>query len=509
MPLKPQTLVCICPILARIEESVLNLNPRARYRTMVAWVLMATALCFRGNTQADDNTDWLKQETMRQIDGCKIKSDAGDWLHTPDGIGHYKALWTRDYYYFVKYAGEFIDDANLKASIQFVLDGQREDGCIPDRVNANGKPIYSPGGDKKPLADHALDNAPFLTLLACAHYRRTGDKDYFLEIEPKLRKGLDHVRRAENGLVYNPPDDPQCVYGFTDIVTKTGHLLFTSLLYYQACVELEEVQKAIGGDPVFDSRARADLIRKNISILWDDDAGMYLAADKDCRQIDIWGSAYAADVGLATDRQKDRIAEYLFAHWDEIVLRGQVRHLPGKKGWQRLFVDRYPPGSYINGAHWATPLPWVVPVVFRKDPARAQQMVKDVINDFQANGVAECINQEKRKVPNFVASVTNLYGASQWLASKNLQDIRKEPRKLCTYSSGGIENMEVDVAVEMLTGLGYSGIAVEASRESDKYGFSDKAHKAAIDCLAGKGGTIWMWAPDINRRGLLVPGGED
>jgi hypothetical protein len=394
----------------------------ANWRIWAASILMVMFLCFGGSVRADDNADWLEQETKRQIEGCRIKSDSGIWLHTPDGIGHYKALWTRDYYYFVKYAGAFIDDGNLKASIQYLLDGQRADGCIPDRVNVHGKPIYSPGGENKPLADHALDNAPFLALLACEYVHRTGDYSYFRTIEPKLQKGLDHVRRAENGLVYNPPDNPQCVYGFTDIVAKTGHLLFTSLLYYQACVEMDEVQQAMGGgDDAFDYRSRADLIRQKISLLWDDEAGMYLAADKDCRQIDVWGSAYAAEVGLATDEQQDRIAAYLFAHWDEIVLRGQVRHLPGKQGWQRLFGDRaiqYPVGSYINGAHWATPLPWVVPVVARQDPERANQMVKDVIVDFQTNGVAECINGDTRKVPNFVASITNLYAASRWLADQ-------------------------------------------------------------------------------------------
>ena len=114
-----------------------------------------------------------------------------------------------------------------------------------------------------------------------------GDNDFFRNLEPKLRKGLDHVRRAENGLVYNPPANPQCAYGFTDIAAKTGHLLFTSLLYYQACVELDNLQKGMGGDHAVNYRARADLIHKNLSILWDDQAGMYLAADEDCRQIDI------------------------------------------------------------------------------------------------------------------------------------------------------------------------------------------------------------------------------
>ena len=85
--------------------------------------------------------------------------------------------------------------------------------------------------------------------------------------------------------------------------------------------------------------------------------------------------------------------------------------MPGKETWDRLFVDFHPEGSYQNGAFWATPLPWIVPVVARTDEALARKLVDDCIRDFQANGVAECINGEDRKVPNFVVSITNLYAA--------------------------------------------------------------------------------------------------
>ena len=151
--------------------------------TIASWqkgsilLLVVMTFHFVSNVRADDGGDWLRQEVKRQITGCKIKSSSGIWLHTPDGIGHYKALWTRDYYYFVKYGGDFITDTNVKASILYILNGQRKDGCIPDRVNADGKPIYSPGGDERPMADHALDNAPFLALLACQYVHRTGDNE--------------------------------------------------------------------------------------------------------------------------------------------------------------------------------------------------------------------------------------------------------------------------------------------------------------------------------------------
>ena len=148
-----------------------------------------------------------------------------------------------------------------------------------------------------------------------------------------MRRGLNHIRRADNGLVYVPPTEAIVGLGWTDIVRKTGHLLFTSLLYYQACVELDELQEAMGGDPLFDYGARADLIRQNISLLWDEQSGMFFAADEDCRQIDIWGSAYAVQVGLATDAQKDRIADYFMAHWEGIT-RGRFGTAPA--GRRRL-----------------------------------------------------------------------------------------------------------------------------------------------------------------------------
>ena len=108
-----------------------------------------------------------------------------------------------------------------------------------------------------------------------------------------------------------------------------------------------------------------------------------------------------------------------------------------------------------------------------------------------------------------------------------------EPRSLYTYSFGGIEAMEVGDAVEMLDDLGYAGIAVEARGEKSlnrmsefykwseqkgddfevvsafmahrfgKYGFSDAGHKAAINLLAGKDGTIWVWVRDDLKDGSI------
>ncbi|MHC4995797.1 MAG: hypothetical protein ACYTGQ_12165, partial [Planctomycetota bacterium] len=110
---------------------------------------------------------------------------------------------------------------------------------------------------------------------------------------------------------------------------------------------------------------------------------------------------------------------YFINHWDGIIRDGLVRHLPEGEIWESLFSGKAQNrtlGVYMNGAYWSIPLPWVVPLVWGENPERARRMVGEAIADFKAHGVAECVNEDRsRKVPNYVASATNLYGALKWL----------------------------------------------------------------------------------------------
>jgi hypothetical protein len=362
---------------------------------------------------SEDEIEWMKEATLKQLEGCRTKGHDGTWLHTPDGVANYKALWTRDSYYMVEYAGDLMDPKEIKASINYLLAGQREDGCIPDRVNAEGRAIYSPGAPNKPMADHALDNGPFIAMLVCSYVNQHEDADFFRSVEPKLKLGLDHVSVKESGLVYNNPKHPQCVYGFTDIVKKTGNLLFSSLLYYKANLEMFQLcQKyKCGNENIY--RRRYEYVRQSINKLWDESSGMFLAADQDCRQVDIWGSAYAIEVGITSEEQSKRITDYLIKNYDVLVRHGQIRHLAGSdSAWDQLFKT-CEEGTYQNGAFWATPLAWVIPAIAKNDIELAKKMLETVIHDFQENGINECINKDYVKVPNFVVSATNVYALTR------------------------------------------------------------------------------------------------
>ena len=160
-------------------------------------------------------------------------------------------------------------------------------------------------------------------------------------------------------------------------------------------------------------KRRFQYVQQSINKLWDESTGMFWAADIDCKQIDIWGSAYAIEVGITTQAQTDSITNYLVEHYDEIVRNGQVRHLAGSDThWQQLFHP-CPEGTYQNGAYWATPLSWIIPIYARHDMGFAKKMLQTVIHDFQENGINECINEGYVKVPNFVVSATNVYALTR------------------------------------------------------------------------------------------------
>ncbi|MBU6400861.1 MAG: hypothetical protein KGS61_11125, partial [Verrucomicrobia bacterium] len=65
---------------------------------------------------------------------------------------------------------------------------------------------------------------------------------------------------------------------------------------------------------------------------------------------------------------------------------------------------------------WATAAGWVMTAVARERPTLARQMWTELIADFQAGGICECVTPDYRQLPSYVASATNpLAAARRWL----------------------------------------------------------------------------------------------
>jgi len=124
-----------------------------------------------------------------------------------------------------------------------------------------------------------------------------------------------------------------------------------------------------------------------------------------------------------------------------IYQQGQVRHLPFPLLWKSCWGSCPSPGTYQNGAFWATPLNWILAAlddhVMRRALCTTTHVVLHVMRSSSSNillqgfhseaaavaaaaassfitsGVMECINTDKRYtgVADYVASATNLLGA--------------------------------------------------------------------------------------------------
>lgn len=372
--------------------------------------------------------EWLREAAVLELAGCQIQAHDGTVLYTPDGEGNYHALWTRDFAYMVANAWDLFPVEDIRACITILLGGQREDGCVPDRVQADGLAVYSAGSVERPLGAPPTDNSQFMVNLVYTYVTRTGDVPFALKVLHQLRIALDYIPLSTRGLVVIPACYRRSPYGFTDTIGKTGELLFSSLLYWQACKEMAEICVMCGVDAaVFVSRA--DKVVANLDVLWDPVHGAYLAATETCAQVDVWGNAYTIACGFLDDEhtltsRKVAVLDFLQSRYADYVFKGQVRHLLKGTYWERTLMP-VTPGSYQNGAYWATASGWVITALAQRDSGLAVRMLQELVTDFKTNGIHECVGDAYAKLNHYVVSITNPLGAVKDLLSPRGNNERK------------------------------------------------------------------------------------
>jgi hypothetical protein len=361
---------------------------------------------------------WLTDKARALVAGCQVTAADGTVLFTPDGKGNYRALWTRDFAYMVENAGDLLDPGQVETALGYLIRGVRSDGAAPDRVRPDGVPVYVAGPEDHPLGEPNLDNAMFLILAVDEHlkripaHRRLGLWRAWAE---PLVRALNYIPRSPGGLVFNDPARPHSPYGFTDTVAKTGELLFESLLYWTAAGRLAGWLERYGdGATAAELRRRTAAIEGGLARLWDEGSGAFLAAGVDCRQLDIWGNAYAIWLDFPLAQRRERVLDFLSRRQAECVWRGQVRHLLKGEHWQRLLTP-VAPERYQNGAYWATASGWMMWALAQRDPAAARTLWGELIADFQEHGVFECVNEGYRQLDSYVVSATNPLAAARRL----------------------------------------------------------------------------------------------
>ncbi len=358
-----------------------------------------------------DEYEFIEQTCQEVLAGVRHIAQDGTALYFPGG--GYDACWTRDFCYMVEGAGRLIPSEEILACIDFLLRGQRDDGAMPDRVESDGKAIYMAGPEDAPLGeDPPTDNAQFMVKLVAAYVDLTDEYAAFLQRREQLYDGMEQVPRGKDGLVEVDRNYPHSTYGFTDGIAKTGKVLFSSLLYWEACRRLAELCAGCEyHDEAHDWYEQAELLKRSLDQFYDHQYGLYRAASDQCRQLDLWGSSYACVVRLASKSRARQVGEFFCSAPEVSIWHGHIRHLPVGEYWERLLTE-IELDTYQNGAFWAVPSGWVAQVMATYDEAAARDVIYDLLEFWRVEGVYECISPyAPPQVEGYPASATCVLGA--------------------------------------------------------------------------------------------------
>lgn len=335
------------------------------------------------------------------VDKSMVKASDGTTLFRPDGGGNYNALWTRDFCYMLEGLPGYIQHEDAVQAYFFIVNRQGEDGAIPDRVGLEGEAYFNVFGPKPPT-----DNPQFAVKIAWEIWRAYGDVSHFVLTANILEKALRSLPLSRrSNLIWIDPSNPHSSYGFTDCVAKTGEELFSSLLLYEAHVKMAELYRAVGRlEEAGVHEVEASRVKNSLEKLWSEE-GFFFAASQDCRQPDVWGSAYSVWVGAVDRSRALQVSRWLSSQFNRIVKWGQVRHLPEPHGWERTLTE-VRPGTYQNGAYWGTASGWVAYAISLTNRQLAERMVIDLVEFCESEGKAwECVNLDYRKCPDYVATL--------------------------------------------------------------------------------------------------------
>lgn len=341
---------------------------------------------------------WLENEAHRIIRASMRAMKDGTAAFPPQVGTGYDAFWLRDYEYCLEGSIRSFSTEELTDACRLFVRHVHADGAGTDCVRFDGTPIYKPGYGT--MGQEPVTDGPAFTVGVVYHtWRHTTDEALRKECVPVLDRTMSCLpRNPANGLVHIDSPGKRCPYGFTDSIPKSGDQLFDSLLAVQACRHMAELT----ADPKW--QAEANRIAAGVqTVLWDASVGLFRATTGKCNAPDIWGSAFAVYLDVATRDQALTIARYFRDHYAEIVQDGQVRHLPGFTDWNGEKTPKNG-GEYQRGAFWATPTGWFVYTLDLVDARLADQTVVDMVNHFKQHGACEWINGTRCVLPGYLAS---------------------------------------------------------------------------------------------------------
>jgi hypothetical protein len=355
-------------------------------------------------------------------------------VHVPGGNMGYPAYWTRDSVMML--GADFISAKETEGWVRLICSTLRGKDwlvrpgvvvpayAVPDHVNFNGKATFYPGnyetGDKQggnPWGKYPpLDDDFFFITAVYEHWKMTGSTQLFtgpmktsFGEEPLCDICEKVYKRALSDPATGLPmagdieTENAKDWGFCDGESKSGKLLFTSVLKFTAANQLAEMfDSAKKPEKVKHYKDDAARLKAAIAPTFfhpsaDGKEGWLHSATEIGNQPDVWGSAFAVYSGAVDGATANKVARALVrAFRDKTAVReGNVRQILTTDksfggGWQHSISEV---GNYQNGGYWATPTGWYIAAIHTVDPQAAKDMAKDYIqflrDHMRPDGTAE------------------------------------------------------------------------------------------------------------------------
>ncbi|HEY3290765.1 MAG TPA: hypothetical protein VGK87_11610, partial [Anaerolineae bacterium] len=273
---------------------------------------------------------------------------------------------------------------------------------IADHINVDGSPVFYPGtyasddSQGPPYGKYPPhDDQYWLTLYTYA-YAKLAKENANINFAVQTAMGqvplwqvceLAHnafpVDRQTQLCVASDVAEQHIVdWGYCDTITKTGKLLFPSLLRFESAMKLAHLFTDLKMTEEAETYSlQAHLLRHSIiETFYNEDEhheGWLHSATGIGALPDVWGSSFALYLGILPEDLAIAAAKSLLRGYRErtTVLYGQVRHLPTVNGfWERSQCAQ---GTYQNGAYWAYPAGWYMYGLSLIDDAAAAGMFNE------------------------------------------------------------------------------------------------------------------------------------
>lgn len=426
---------------------------------MVSLLLICAAAMSQPGKEAllpANDLKYLEQLTRDVMDSSRIlpgqvvapgfgANKTGGTLIRPGGRSSYPSFWIRDY--AMSLPSGFVTAEEQRHMLMLTASTQSDRnwitergamvpfGAIADHIRPDdGVPIYFPGTyDPTEQGDSSFGVFPpycdqyFFVDMAYWFVKATG-RISILDTVIKGRSLFDRLEisfkvppvRYDGVLVYTTEELRGVDFGFRDVITITGDLLYPSLLKYKAALELADLSAMKKQKKQEDSyRAIVARLKKEIPLVFSDGSGLLHASTRRSRQADVWGTALAVQLGVLDGEYAQKAGQVMRDAYlkGELSRNGNIRHVltsldfDSTTSWEKSLAKK---GTYQNGAYWGTPVGWVCRAITLVDLASARRLALEYLADLRKGdfrkGPAfgapwECYNDYGPQNPVYMTSV--------------------------------------------------------------------------------------------------------